>query len=62
METAVTYHYPDWYYPSWYINGSVPDKHEQAFKIARILIENKLVETKKVKDFIALVEMIFGQL
>ncbi len=61
------YWYPDWYYPTvreyypvyygyWQSNQ---DKHQQAFNVARMLVDKKIVELKKVKDFIELVENIF---
>lgn len=59
--------YPDWWYPtireyypaygvSW---QSSPDRHEQAFRVAKMLYEEKLVNINKVKDFIEMVEKIF---
>lgn len=51
-----TYHY---YYPTYYPYVVKEDnKFEQAFKIVQKLMEKKLVDPKKVKDFIELVNEI----
>ena len=59
------YYYP-WYpetireyYPIYYrIWETEPDKFEQAFKIVNKLMEKKIVEIRKVKDFVELVNEI----
>ncbi len=48
------------YYPVYlgYYNFN-GDKHQKAFAVAKLLIEKEIIDIKKVKDFIELVESIF---
>lgn len=56
------YPYYQPYYVSYPIYISNKDKFEKAFKIAKSLLNKRLVSSRKLKDFIALVEEIAKEL
>jgi len=69
--TAISWDYWRWYpdviteyytYPT-YINTPVyEDKYKKAFNIAKLLLKKKLLVSRKLKDFIGLVEEIVKEL
>ena len=57
-QPIVKEYYPVYY--DWYSSSS--NKHKQAFDVAKMLVKKKLVDPKKIKDFIELVESIYKEL
>lgn len=49
-------------YPVYINNPIYEDKHKKAFNIAKLLLKKKLLSSRKLKDFIALVEEIVNEL
>lgn len=59
-QTWYPYYQP--YYVSYPVYVSDKDKFEKSFKIVKLLLKKKLLVSRKLKDFIALVEEIAKEL
>ena len=59
---ACWYPYYQPYYVSYPVYITDKDKFEKAFRVAKLLLKEKLLKSRKLKDFIGLVEKIAKEL
>ena len=61
-EVYPNWYQPDWSYPVYFDTLRYEDTYKKAFSIAKLLLKENLLVSRKLKDFIGLVEKIAKEL